>query len=340
MAVSAEFPAREAPGGAFPAVRPRRLRRGAAMRRLMAGTRLHPAQLILPMFVKEGITEPQPVASMPGVVQHTRDSLRKAAAEAAEAGVGGVILFGVPAVKDARGSAADDPEGIVQLAVADLAAEVGDALVVMTDLCLDEYTDHGHCGLLTADGEVDNDATLERYASIAVAQAAAGSQVIAPSGMMDGQVAAIRSALDANGFPHVPILAYSAKYASAFYGPFRDAAECAPQFGDRSAYQQDPAGPIGEALREVRLDLAEGADAVMVKPALAYLDVLRQVRDAVDVPVAAYQVSGEYAMIEAAARNGWLDRERVIMESLVAIRRAGADLILTYWATEIARVLS
>jgi len=310
------------------------------MRRLMAGTRLHPAQLILPMFVKEGITEPQPVASMPGVVQHTRDSLRKAAAEAAEAGVGGVILFGVPAVKDARGSAADDPEGIVQLAVADLAAEVGDALVVMTDLCLDEYTDHGHCGLLTADGEVDNDATLERYASIAVAQAAAGSQVIAPSGMMDGQVAAIRSALDANGFPHVPILAYSAKYASAFYGPFRDAAECAPQFGDRSAYQQDPAGPIGEALREVRLDLAEGADAVMVKPALAYLDVLRQVRDAVDVPVAAYQVSGEYAMIEAAARNGWLDRERVIMESLVAIRRAGADLILTYWATEIARVLS
>jgi porphobilinogen synthase len=213
-------------------------------------------------------------------------------------------------------------------------------LVVMTDVCMCEYTDHGHCGVLTADGEVDNDATLERYASIAVAQAAAGSQVIAPSGMMDGQVAAIRGALDANGFPHIPILAYSAKYASAFYGPFRDAAECAPRFGDRSAYQQDPAGPIGEALREVRLDLAEGADAVMVKPALAYLDVLRQVRDLVDVPVAAYQVSGEYAMIEAAARNGWLDRERVIMESLIAIRRAGADLILTYWATEIARVLS
>lgn len=336
--MTAEFPARAT--GSFPAVRPRRLRRGAPMRRLMAGTRLHPAQLILPMFVKEGITEPQPVASMPGVVQHTRDSLRKAAHEAAEAGVGGVILFGIPEVKDARGSAADDPEGIVQLALADLASEVGDELVIMSDTCLDEYTDHGHCGLLTEDGEVDNDATLERYASAAVAQAAAGSQVIAPSGMMDGQVAAIRSALDANGFAHIPILAYSAKYASAFYGPFRDAAECAPRFGDRSAYQQDPAGPIGEALREVRLDLAEGADAVMVKPALAYLDVLRQVRDLVDVPVAAYQVSGEYAMIEAAARNGWLDRERVIMESLIAIRRAGADLILTYWATEIARVLS
>ena len=324
----------------FPVARPRRLRRGAPMRRMMAGTRLHASQLILPMFVKEGIAEPQPVASMPGVVQHTRDSLRKAAHEAAAAGVGGVILFGVPAVKDARGSAADDPDGILQLALADLAAEVGDALVVMSDTCLDEYTDHGHCGVLTDDGEVDNDATLERYASAAVAQARAGSQVIAPSGMMDGQVAAIRAALDEAGFAHLPILAYSAKYASAFYGPFRDAAECAPQFGDRSGYQQDPAGPVGEALREVRLDLAEGADAVMVKPAMAYLDVIRQVRDAVDVPVAAYQVSGEYAMIEAAARNGWLDRERTIMESLTAIRRAGADLILTYWATEVARVLS
>ncbi|MEV5412422.1 porphobilinogen synthase [Thermopolyspora sp. NPDC052614] len=324
----------------FPVARPRRLRRGAPMRRMMAGTRLHPSQLILPMFVKEGIAEPAPVASMPGVVQHTRDSLRKAAHEAASAGVGGVILFGVPAVKDTRGSAADDPEGILQLALGDLAAEVGDALVVISDTCLDEYTDHGHCGVLTESGEVDNDATLERYASAAVAQAAAGSQMIAPSGMMDGQVAAIRAALDGAGFAHVPILAYSAKYASAFYGPFRDAAECAPQFGDRSGYQQDSAGPIGEALREVRLDLAEGADAVMVKPAMAYLDVIRQVRDQVDVPVAAYQVSGEYAMIEAAARNGWLDRERTIMESLVAIRRAGADLILTYWATEMARVLS
>ncbi|MFF3442275.1 porphobilinogen synthase [Streptosporangium sp. NPDC002721] len=323
----------------FPVARPRRLRRTAPMRRMVAGTRLHPAELVLPMFVKEGIAEPNPIGSMPGVFQHTRDSLRKAAHEAAEAGVGGLILFGVPAVKDGRGSAADDPEGIVQLAVADLVADVGDALVVMTDTCLDEFTDHGHCGILTPDGEVDNDATLERYAASAVAQARAGSQVIAPSGMMDGQVAAIRAALDGDGFEQIPILAYSAKYASAFYGPFREAAECAPQFGDRNAYQQDPAGPVGEALREVRLDLDEGADAVMVKPALAYLDILRQVRDAVDVPVAAYQVSGEYAMIEAAAANGWIDRDRAIMESLVAIRRAGADMILTYWATEVAAKL-
>ncbi|GII88479.1 delta-aminolevulinic acid dehydratase [Sphaerisporangium siamense] len=305
----------------------------------MAGTRLHPAELVLPMFVKEGVSEPQPVASMPGVVQHTVDSLRKAANEAAEAGVGGLILFGVPAVKDARGSAGDDPDGILQQALAELRADLGDAIVIMSDTCLDEYTDHGHCGVLTPEGEVDNDATLERYASVALAQATAGSQVIAPSGMMDGQVGAIRAALDGAGFPHVPILAYSAKYASAFYGPFRDAAECAPRFGDRSSYQQDPAGPVGEALREVRLDLDEGADAVMVKPALAYLDILRQVRDAVDVPVAAYQVSGEYAMVEAAAANGWIDRDRVIMESLVAIKRAGADMILTYWATEVAKRL-
>ncbi|GAT68032.1 porphobilinogen synthase [Planomonospora sp. ID91781] len=323
----------------FPAARPRRLRRTSPMRRMVAGTRLHPAELVLPMFVKEGIDEPNPIGSMPGVFQHTRDSLRKAAHEAAEAGVGGLILFGIPAVKDARGSAGDDPDGIVQQGVADLVAEVGDAMVVMTDTCLDEFTDHGHCGVLTAGGEVDNDATLERYAAVAVAQARAGSQVIAPSGMMDGQVAAIRAALDAEGFEQVPILAYSAKYASAFYGPFREAAECAPQFGDRNAYQQDPAGPVGEALREVRLDLAEGADAVMVKPALLYLDILRQVRDEVDVPVAAYQISGEYAMIEAAAANGWIDRDRAIMESLVAIRRAGADMILTYWATEAARRL-
>ncbi|GAA3127177.1 porphobilinogen synthase [Planomonospora alba] len=323
----------------FPAVRPRRLRRSPAMRRMVAGTRLHPADLVLPMFVKEGVDEPQPIGSMPGVFQHTRDSLRKAAHEAAEAGVGGLILFGIPAVKDARGSAADDPEGIVQKAVADLVSDLGDQVVVMTDTCLDEFTDHGHCGVLTPDGEVDNDATLERYAAAAVAQARAGSQVIAPSGMMDGQVGAIRAALDGAGFAHIPIMAYSVKYASAFYGPFRDAAECAPKFGDRNAYQQDPAGPVGEALREVRLDLAEGADAVMVKPALAYLDILRQVRDAVDVPVAAYQVSGEYAMIEAAAANGWVDRDRAIMESLVAIRRAGADTILTYWATEVARRL-
>ncbi|MEU9887215.1 porphobilinogen synthase [Sphaerisporangium sp. NPDC051011] len=323
----------------FPVARPRRLRRNTPIRRMVAGTRLHPAELVLPMFVKEGVSDPQPVASMPGVVQHTVDSLRKAAGEAAEAGVGGLILFGVPAAKDARGSAADDPDGILQKALAELSADLGDAIVVMSDTCLDEYTDHGHCGILTPEGEVDNDATLERYASIAVAQARAGSQVIAPSGMMDGQVGAIRAALDAEGFAHIPILAYSAKYASAFYGPFRDAAECAPQFGDRSAYQQDPAGPIGESLREVRLDLQEGADAVMVKPALAYLDILRQVRDAVDVPVAAYQVSGEYAMVEAAAANGWIDRDRVIMESLTAIKRAGADMILTYWATEVARRL-
>ncbi|WP_113701150.1 porphobilinogen synthase [Nonomuraea lactucae] len=323
----------------FPTARPRRLRSSAAMRRMVAGTRLHPAELILPLFVKEGIEEPAPVASMPGVYQHTRDSLRKAVHEAAEAGVGGVILFGIPAVKDARGSAGDDPDGVLQVALREVTAEVGDALVVMADTCLDEFTDHGHCGILTDAGDVDNDATLERYASIAVAQARAGSRMVAPSGMMDGQVGAIRAALDADGLSGVPILAYSAKYASSFYGPFRDAAECAPRFGDRSTHQQDPAGPLEEALREVRLDLAEGADAVMVKPALAYLDVIRRFRDEVDVPVAAYQVSGEYAMVEAAAANGWIDRDRMIMESLISIKRAGADLILTYWATEVARRL-
>jgi len=324
----------------FPAVRPRRLRRTAALRRLVADVRLSPADLVLPVFVKEGIGEPAPIASMPGVVQHTRDSLRKAAHEAVEAGVGGLVVFGIPAVKDARGSGADDPGGIVQLAVRDLVAEVGEATVVMTDLCLDEYTDHGHCGLLTADGEVDNDATLERYAIAAVAQAAAGSHVVAPSGMMDGQVAAIRKALDGNGFGHVPVLAYSAKYASAFYGPFRDAAECAPQFGDRSAYQQDPARATSEGVREALLDVAEGADAVMVKPAMAYLDVVRAVADAVDVPVAAYQVSGEYAMVEAAAERGWIDRRRTVLESLTGIRRAGAGTVLTYWAVEAARWLA
>ena len=320
----------------FPAARPRRLRRTPALRRLVADVRVSPSDLVLPVFVKEGITEPSPVASMPGVVQHTRDSLKKAVHEAAAAGVGGVILFGIPAVKDARGSGADDPVGIVQLALADVVAEVGDALVVMSDLCLDEYTDHGHCGLLTADGEVDNDATLERYASAAVAQARAGTQVVAPSGMMDGQVAAIRGSLDSQGFSHLPILSYSTKYASAFYGPFRDAAECAPSFGDRSAYQQDPARAAEEGVREALLDVAEGADAVMVKPALAYLDVVRAVSQAVDVPVAAYQVSGEYAMVEAAAANGWVDRERLVLEQLTGIRRAGASMILTYWATEAA----
>jgi porphobilinogen synthase len=320
----------------FPAARPRRLRRTPALRRLVAEVRLSPSDLVLPVFVKEGIDAPAPIASMPGVVQHTRDSLRKAASEAARAGVGGLVVFGIPAVKDARGSGADDPAGIVQLAVQDLAAEVGGDLVVMTDLCLDEYTDHGHCGLLTPGGEVDNDSTLERYAAAALAQAAAGSQVVAPSGMMDGQVAAIRAALDGGGFADVPVLAYSAKYASAFYGPFRDAAECAPQFGDRSAYQQDPARPTSEGVREALLDLAEGADAVMVKPAMAYLDVVRAVAEAVDVPVAAYQVSGEYAMVEAAAAHGWIDRRRTVLEQLTGIRRAGAGIVLTYWATEAA----
>jgi porphobilinogen synthase len=302
--------------------------------------RLAPADLVLPMFVKEGISEPVPVPSMPGVVQHTRESLRKAAVEAVEAGVGGLILFGIPAAKDAHGSAADDPEGVVQQALADLATEVGDATVLMADLCLDEYTDHGHCGLLreVAPGrwDVDNDATLERYSSIALAQAAAGVHVVAPSGMMDGQVAAIRTALDGAGFADVAVLAYSAKYASGLYSPFRDAAECAPSFGDRAGYQQDAARSVDDALREVRLDLAEGADAVMVKPAVAYLDVVRAVAEVADVPVAAYQVSGEYAMVEAAAERGWIDRERVIDELLLSIRRAGADIVLTYWAVEAA----
>jgi porphobilinogen synthase len=320
----------------FPAARPRRLRRTPALRRLVADVHVRPSDLVLPVFVKEGISSEQPIASMPGVVQHTRESLKKAAAEAAAAGVGGLILFGIPAVKDARGSGADDPAGIVQLALGDVVSEVGSDLVVMTDLCLDEYTDHGHCGILLPGGDVDNDATLERYAAAAVAQAAAGSQVVAPSGMMDGQVAAIRSALDAAGFAAVPILAYSAKYASAYYGPFRDAAECAPQFGDRAGYQQDAARSADEGVREALLDVAEGADAVMVKPAGAYLDVVRAVADAVDVPVAAYQVSGEYAMVEAAAARGWIDRERIIREQLTAIRRAGASMVLTYWAVEAA----
>jgi porphobilinogen synthase len=321
----------------YPVSRPRRLRRTQPMRRLVAPVSVRPAGLVQPLFVKEGITEPQPVGSMPGVAQHTLASLRKAAAEAVSAGVGGLILFGIPAVKDGRGSSADDPDGIVQLALAELAAEVGGDTVLMADLCLDEYTDHGHCGLLTAAGEVDNDATLERYASIAIAQAAAGAHVVAPSGMMDGQVAAIRGALDSAGYADVAICAYSAKYASAFYGPFREAAECAPQFGDRASYQQDPAAR--DALREVALDIAEGADMVMVKPALAYLDVISQIAAVASVPVAAYQVSGEYSMVEAAAANGWLDRDRTIMETLTAISRAGADIVLTYWATEVAQRL-
>jgi porphobilinogen synthase len=322
----------------FPTVRPRRLRRTPAMRRLVAQTTISPDDLVLPVFIKEGITHPLPIGSMPGVVQHTRDSLRKAAAEAAAAGVGGIIVFGVPSVKDASGSAADDPAGISQVALAEIRAETGDDLVIMADLCLCEYTDHGHCGIVSDSGDVLNDPTLERYASTAVAQASAGAHVVAPSGMMDGQVAAIRSALDGAGFTDTVICAYSAKYASAFYGPFREAAEGAPKFGDRATHQQDPAN-ADEAVRESLLDIEEGADMVMVKPALSYLDIIRRVADEVRVPVAAYQVSGEYAMIEAAAANGWVDRDRAIMETLTAIRRAGAGFILTYWATEVARRL-
>lgn len=321
--------------------RPRRLRRTQALRRLVAETRLHPADFVLPLFVKQGLTEAAPVVSMPGVFQHSLDSLRKAAVEAADAGVGGLMLFGIPEVKDAQGSAADDPAGIIQVALAELAAEVGDSLVLMADLCLCEYTDHGHCGPLTGDGvnaTVDNVQAIERYAAVAVAQARAGAHLVAPSGMQDGQVGAIRAGLDAAGFTDVGICAYAAKFASGFYGPFRDAAESTPMFGDRGSYQMDPANGR-EALLEVKLDLAEGADLVLVKPALPYLDVVRQVADLVDVPVAAYQVSGELAMVEAAAANGWLDRERVIAETLTSIRRAGADLVITYWATEVACAL-
>jgi porphobilinogen synthase len=323
----------------YPVERPRRLRRTPALRRLVAQTRLDPADLVLPLFVKQGLAQPVAVSAMPGVFQHSRDSLRKAAHEAVEAGVGGLILFGIPAAKDATGSQADAEAGIVQVALRDLAADLGESTVLMADLCLCEYTDHGHCGALTAAGEVDNDLTLARYASVALAQAAAGADVIAPSGMQDGQVGAIRAALDGAGHESTAILAYAVKYASAFYGPFREAAESAPASGDRRGYQMDPAGP-DQVLREVRLDLAEGADMIMVKPALPYLDVLRRVRDAVDVPVAAYQVSGELAMVEAAAANGWLDRGAVMAETLTSIRRAGADIVLTYWATEVARLLA
>jgi porphobilinogen synthase len=321
----------------FPDIRLRRLRQSRAVRDLVRETSLEPRQLVLPLFVREGISEPVAIGSMPGVAQHSIDSLRSAAVEAAEAGVGGVMLFGVPAVRDARGSGADDPQGILNVATEALAAEVGDALVVQTDLCLDEFTDHGHCGVLAADGSVDNDATLERYASMALAQARAGSQLLGLSGMMDGQVAVIRQALDAEGFTDTLILAYAAKYASAFYGPFREAVDSQLQ-GDRRTYQLDP-GNRREGVREALVDEDEGADIVMVKPAMAFLDVLREVRDAVTVPVWAYQVSGEYAMIEAAAANGWIDRRAAVLESLLSIRRAGADAVLTYWATEAARWL-
>ncbi len=321
--------------GSFPGVRPRRLRTTPAMRRMVAETRLDPAELILPAFVREGVSEPVPIASMPGVVQHTLDTLRKAAAEAVAAGVGGIMLFGVPedAKKDAVGTPGTDPDGILQVALRDVRAEVGDDLVIMSDLCLDEHTDHGHCGVLDAQGRVDNDATLERYAQMARAQADAGAHTVGPSGMMDGQVRVIREALDGAGHQDVSILAYTAKYSSAFYGPFRQAVGSSLQ-GGRKTYQQDPAN-AREALRELSLDVAEGADMVMVKPALPYLDILCQIADASQVPVAAYQISGEYAMVEAAA-NGWIERDRAIMETLTSVRRAGADMILTYWATEVA----
>ena len=321
----------------FPAGRPRRLRSTAALRRLVAQTRPAAADLVLPMFVREGLDAPGPIGSMPGVVQHSRDSLRKAAVEAVQAGVGGLMLFGVPETRDASGSGGTDDDGVLNVAIRDVVAEVGDATVVMSDLCLDEFTDHGHCGVLSEDGTVDNDATLAIYAEMAVAQAAAGVDLVGPSGMMDGQVGVIRRALDIAGHSDVAILAYSAKYASAFYGPFREAVDSS-LVGDRRTYQQDARNRV-EGVREVLLDVEQGADIVMVKPALAYLDVLREVRDAVDVPVAAYNISGEFSMVEAAAERGWIDREAAILETLTSIRRAGADIVLTYWAAEAATLL-
>ncbi|MBT1002943.1 porphobilinogen synthase [Paenarthrobacter sp. DKR-5] len=318
----------------FPHHRPRRLRTTPAMRRLTAEYRLDPAELILPAFIREGLTEPSPITSMPGVVQHNTDSLKRAAAEAVRLGVGGIMLFGVPETRDAAGSASLDPVGVLNQAIRDVRAEVGDDLVVMSDVCLDEFTDHGHCGVLAADGTVDNDATLEIYGRMAVAQAEAGAHVLGPSGMMDGQVAVIRQALDDAGHQGTSIVAYAAKYASAFYGPFREAVDSQLQ-GDRRTYQMDPANRR-EAMLEVELDLEEGADMIMVKPAMSYLDILADVAAASPVPVAAYQISGEYAMIEAAAANGWIDRRRSIEESVLSIKRAGANMILTYWASELA----
>ena len=318
--------------------RPRRLRATPAMRRLVAETRLNRAELILPMFVREGIGEPVPIRSMPGVVQHSLDSFRAALGEAAAAGIGGVMLFGIPEHKDAIGSGATDENGILNAATRIAVSEVGSALVVQTDLCLDEFTDHGHCGVLDADGRVDNDASLERYQAMAVAQAVAGSALLGLSGMMDGQVAAVREALDSSAYSETAILGYSAKYASAFYGPFREAVDSS-LVGDRRTYQQDPANRR-EGWYEASLDIAEGADIIMVKPAMGYLDVLADVAAESPIPVWAYQVSGEYAMIEAAAANGWIDRERAIMESLIGIRRAGAEAILSYWAIEAAEAIA
>ncbi|CAN7283274.1 porphobilinogen synthase [Pseudarthrobacter oxydans] len=318
----------------FPSHRPRRLRTTPAMRRLTAETRLAPAELILPAFIREGLTEPNSITSMPGVVQHTTETLKRAAAEAVELGLGGIMLFGIPETRDAEGTASLDPDGVLNKAIRDVRAEVGDDLVVMSDVCLDEFTDHGHCGVLDADGYVDNDRTVEIYARMAVAQADAGAHMLGPSGMMDGQIAAIRSALDGAGHTSTSVIAYSAKYASAFYGPFREAVDSQLK-GDRRTYQMD-AGNRTEALREVELDLAEGADIVMVKPAMSYLDIVADVAAISPVPVAAYQISGEYAMIEAAAANGWIDRRVAITESVLGIRRAGAHMVLTYWAAELA----
>ena len=315
--------------------RPRRLRANPTMRAMVAETSWRPEQLVLPAFVGEGFTEPRPIGSMPGVVQHTLDTLAQTAAEAAAAGLGGIMLFGLPEEKDAEGSGATDPEGILNVAIARVRQEVGDDCLVMSDVCLDEFTDHGHCGVLTDAGVVDNDATVERYQEMAVQHAQAGAHVVAPSGMMDGQVRAIRAALDTAGHDSVTLMAYAAKYASAFYGPFREAVASSLQ-GDRRTYQQDPAN-LREAAREIELDLAEGADIIMVKPALGYLDVVRMAREMCDVPIAAYNVSGEYAMVEAAAAQGWIDRDRAMAETVTSIRRAGADIVLTYWALELAQ---
>lgn len=318
----------------FPQHRPRRLRTTPALRRLTTETRLHPADLVLPAFIREGITEPNPISSMPGVMQHTPESLLRAAAEAVELGLGGIMLFGVPAERDACGSAGTDPDGVLNKAIAAVRAEVGDDLVLMSDVCLDEFTDHGHCGVLAEDGSVDNDATLEIYAQMAVLQAESGAHMLGPSGMMDGQVGVIRQALDASGHGNVGQIAYAAKYASAFYGPFREAVDSQLK-GDRRTYQMNGANRR-EALLEVQLDLEEGADMIMVKPAMSYLDILADVAGMSPVPVAAYQISGEYAMIEAAAANGWIDRRAAIEESVLGIKRAGANTILTYWAAELA----
>jgi porphobilinogen synthase len=323
----------------FPEHRARRLRRTPALRRLVAQTRLSADALVAPLFVKEGLRAPEPVASMPGVVQHTHESLRKEVRALAGLGIQGVALFGVPTAKDARGSGADAADGVVQTALRQLRDEVGDDVVLIADACLDEYTDHGHCGVLDALGRVDNDATLERYASVAVSLADAGADLVGPSGMMDGQVGTIRCALDAAGHTDTGILAYSAKFASAAYGPFRDAAECAPGFGDRRSYQMDPPNRR-EAIEAVARDLDEGADIVMVKPALSYLDVITAIRERFDAPVAAYHVSGEFAMVRAAAERGWIDGDAIAHEHVLSILRAGADLVLTYFARELAESLS